>query len=113
MFSRLGGVKVLPQTLQQLPVPHPQPIEDLLAAGLRLQIHIRGQMRVQEGQEWRPAGLRDAQLGVDSDLVEVDPAPAIKLAHYLGELFFQLAWIGDGLEFVEGNHCKGAVGVVI
>ncbi len=109
MFSRLGGVKVLPQTLQQLPVPHPQPIEDLLAAGLRLQIHIRGQMRVKEGQEGRPAGLRDAQLGVDSDLVEIDPAPSIELAHYLGELFFQLARIGDGQEFVEGNHSKGTV----
>ncbi len=109
MFSRLGGVEVVPQTLQQLPVPHPQPIEDLLTAGLRLQIHIWGQMRVKKGQEGRPAGLRDAQLGVDSDLVEIDPAPAIKLAHYLGELFFQLAWIEDGQEFVEGNHSKGTI----
>jgi hypothetical protein len=96
MFSSLGGVKVLPQTLQQLPMPHPQPIEDLFTAGLRFQIHIRGQMRVQEGQEGRPAGLWDAQLGVDADPVEVYPAPSIELAHYLGELFFQLAWIGDG-----------------
>ncbi len=88
MFSSLGGVKVLPQTLQQLPVPHPQPTEDLLVAGLRLQIHIRGKMVAKKSPEGRPAGLRDAQLGVDSDLVEVDPAPSIELAHYLGELFF-------------------------